>query len=183
MVSYFARQEHENRTVEVLIFQSAPQTLSFVSTYSATSRRTAGLMFVQYFAAPSKDGSSRILLLNERPLPPDDELLGPVIEGLSRTEDHRFLADLVKPEVRPNSLTLAQGLSSVAFRTLAGLEGEGSGIGSRATVPGRLQEPLPAGIHVQLKWQEQEPLGSKEFAIVVPIQGNRGSGWDLLGKR
>ena len=178
MVPYFSHQEHEGSPVEVLLFRASPQGLGFVSTYSAAARRTLGLMFVQYFTETSRDGTGRRLLLNERPLSRDAELLGTVIAGISRTEDNRFLAELAEPEVRPDSLTLAQGLSSVAFQTFSRTreEYESRGLGRRwARTLGRLaarnRELLPAGIRMRLEWQEPGPFGSREFTIAVPVQG------------
>ncbi len=178
MVPYFSHQEHEGSPVEVLLFRASPQSLGFVSTYSAASRRTEGLMFVQYFTETSRDGTGRMLLLNERPLSRDAELLGTVIAGISRTEDNRFLAELAEPEVRPDSFTLARGLSSVAFQTFSRTreEYESRGLGRRwARTLGRLaarnRELLPAGIRMRLEWQEPGPFGSREFAIAVPVQG------------
>ena len=178
MVPYFSHQEHDGSPVEVLLFQSTPQSLSFVSTYSAASRRTEGLMFVQYFTETSRDGTGRRLLLNERPLSGDAELWGTVISDISRTEDNRFLAELADPEVRPDSFTLARGLSSVAFQTFSRSreEYEGRGLGRRWTrtlgrMAARDRELLPAGIRMRLEWPEAGPYGSKEFAIAVPVQG------------
>ncbi len=178
MVPYFSHQEHDGSPVEVLLFQATPQSLSFVSTYSAASRRTEGLMFVQYFTETSRDGTGRRLLLNERPLSGDAELLDTVLTGVSRTEDNRFLAELADPEVRPDSFTLARGLSSVAFQTFSRSreEYEGRGLGRRWTrtlgrMAARDRELLPAGIRMKLEWPEAGPYGSKEFAIAVPVQG------------
>ncbi len=187
MVFYVARLEHEGAQLGVLLFQSSPQSLSFVAPYSATSGSAAGLRFVQYFVARSKDGESRMLLLNERPLPRDSQLLGSVVRGISRAEDNRLLAELVEPERGPDSLTLVPGLSSAAFRTLARLEEESPAIGSRAAIPGRSgllsrmargrsaptdRAQLPAGVRLRLTWEEEGPFGSKEFAIAVPVQGS-----------
>ena len=178
MVPYFSHQEHEGSPVEVLLFQASSESLSFVSTYSAASRRTEGLMFVQYFTETSRDGTGRKLLLNERPLSRDAELLDSVLAGVSRTEDNRFLAELAEPEVRPDSFTLAQGLYSVDFQTFSRPreDYEGRGLGGKWTrtlgrLAARNRELLPAGIRMRLEWREPGPYGSKEFAIAVPVQG------------
>ena len=100
MVPYVSSQEHEERPVPVLLFRASPQSLGFVTTWSAASGFAGGLRFVQYFAAaadadpdpsadPDADSSAnpapagRRLLLNERPLPPEAGLRGPVIRGVS----------------------------------------------------------------------------------------------------
>ena len=131
MVPYVSSQEHEERPVQVLLFRASPQSLGFVTTWSAASGFAGGLRFVQYFTAdadpdansdadpPDPRAAGRRLLLNERPLPPEAGLRGPVIRGVTKTEDNRFLADLAPPRAGPRSLTLAEGLASVAFRRLA----------------------------------------------------------------
>lgn len=179
MVPYFSHQEHDGSPVEVLLFQASPQSLSFVSTYSAASRRTEGLMFVQYFTETSRDGTGRMLLLNERPLSRDAELSDAVVTGVSRTEDNRFLAELAEPEIRPDSFTLAQDLSSVAFHTFyrPREDYEGRGMGRRWTrtlgrLAARNRELLPAGIRMSLEWRERGPFGSREFVIALPVQGH-----------
>ena len=192
MVPYVSRQEYERVPVEVLLFQSSPESLSFVSTYSATSRSTAGLQFVQYFSTTSKDGRSRSLRLSERPLSQDAELLGPVIKRISKTGDNEYLAELVEPKARADSLTLVEGLTLVAFRSLSRPKGEKLVIDVTREPPkmlsgrlGRLlrmtpelftaqkkRELLPYGIKLSLQWHDQGPFGSKEFAIAVPVQAS-----------
>ena len=83
MVPYVSSQEHEGRPVQVLLFRASPQSLGFVTTWSAASGFAGGLRFVQYFTAdadpdansaadpdPDPRAAGRRLLLNERPLPP-----------------------------------------------------------------------------------------------------------------
>ena len=97
MVPYVSSQEHEGRPVQVLLFQASPQSLGFVTTWSAASGFAGGLRFVQYFTAaadpdpdadpgadpdPDPRAAGRRLLLNERPLPPEAGLRGPVIRGV-----------------------------------------------------------------------------------------------------
>ena len=143
MVPYVSSQEHEGRPVQVLLFRASPQSLGFVTTWSAASGFAGGLRFVQYFTAdadpdapdpdadPDPRAAGRRLLLNERPLPPEAGLRGPVIRGVTKTEDNRFLADLAPPRAGPRSLTLAEGLASVAFRRLARPQEESFPLGSR----------------------------------------------------
>ena len=112
MVPYVSSQEHEGRPVQVLLFRASPQSLGFVTTWSAASGFAGGLRFVQYFTAdadPDADSDAdsdpraagRRLLLNERPLPPEAGLRGPVIRGVTETEDNRFLAELARPGPAP----------------------------------------------------------------------------------
>ena len=181
MVPYVASQDHEERRVQVILFQASRQSLGFVTTWSATSGFAGGLRFVQYFTADSDSGpaAGRRLLLNERPLPPEERLRGTVIRGVTKTEDNRYLADLAAPRAGPRSLTLAEGLESVAFRTLDRPEGEGSLLGSSITpriFRGRsrrgYQSQLPAGIRLDLNWTGQGPWGSKTFDLAVPVGGH-----------
>lgn len=185
MVPYVASQDHEERRVQVMLFQASRQSLGFVTTWSATSGFAGGLRLVQYFTADSDSDSDsgpaagRRLLLNERPLPPEERLRGTVIRGVTKTEDNRYLANLVPPRAGPRSLTLAEGLESVAFRTLDRPEGEGSPLGSRFTpriFRGRsrrgYQSQLPAGIRLDLSWTGQGPWGSKTFDLAVPVGGH-----------
>ena len=51
MVPYVSSQEHEGRPVQVLLFRASPQSLGFVTTWSAASGFAGGLRFVQYFTA------------------------------------------------------------------------------------------------------------------------------------
>lgn len=182
MVPYVSSQEHQERPVPVLLFHASPRSLGFVTTWSATSGFAGGLRFVQYFTAGPDPGSGagRRLLLNERPLPLQAGLPGSVIRGVTRTEDNRFLADLVPPRAGPGSLTLAEGLESAAFRRLERPEGEGSPLGSRID-PRRFREgrfrrgyrsQLPCGIGLSLRWTGQGPWGSKTFDLAVPVGGH-----------
>ena len=192
MVPYVSNQEHEERPVPVLLFRASPQSLGFVTTWSAASGFAGGLRFVQYFTAaadpdadPDADSSAdpapagRRLLLNERPLPPEAGLRGPVIRRIVKTEDNRFLAELAPPRAGPRSLTLAQGLASVAFRRLARPQEESFPLGSRID-PRRFRRrsrravrpQLPAGIQLSLRWNGQGPWGSKDFVLAVPVGGH-----------
>ena len=192
MVPYVSSQEHEGRPVQVLLFRASPRSLGFVTTWSAASGFAGGLRFVQYFtadaapdAAPDPDSSAapapagRRLLLNERPLPPEAGLRGPVIRGIVKTEDNRFLAELAPPRAGPRSLTLAQGLASVTFRRLARPQEESFPLGSRID-PRRFRRrsrravrpQLPAGIQLSLRWNSQGPWGSKDFVLAVPVGGH-----------
>ena len=117
--------------------------------------------------------------MNEQPLPPEDKLLGTVIRGVTKTEDNRFLADLAPPRAGPRSLTLAQGLASVAFRTLDRPEGEGSPLGSSIdprSFRGRsrrgYRSQLPCGIQLSLRWNGRGPWGSETFEVAVPVGGH-----------
>ena len=188
MVPYVSSQEHEERPVQVLLFRASPRSLGFVTTWSAASGFAGGLRFVQYFTAdadPDADSSAdpapagRRLLLNERPLPPEAGLRGPVIRGVTKTEDNRFLAELAPPRAGPRSLTLAQGLASVAFRRLARPQEESFPLGSRID-PRRFRRrrrraarpQLPAGIQLSLRWNGRGPWGSKDFVLAVPVGGH-----------
>ena len=188
MVPYVSSQEHQGRPVQVLLFRASPQSLGFVTTWSAASGFAGGLRFVQYFTAdadPDADSSAapapagRRLLLNERPLPPEAGLRGPVIRGVVKTEDNRFLAELAPPRAGPRSFTLAQGLASVAFRRLARPQEESFPLGSRID-PRRFRRrsrrnprpQLPAGIQLSLRWNGQGPWGSKDFTLAVPVGGH-----------
>ena len=189
MVPYVSSQEHEGRPVQVLLFRASPRSLGFVTTWSATSGFAGGLRFVQYFTADADPDSSadpdpraagRHLLLNERPLPPETGLRGPVIRGITETEDNRFLADLAPPRAGPRSLTLSEGLASVAFRTLARPQEESFPLGSRID-PRRFRRrrsrrnprpQLPAAIRLSLRWNGQGPWGSKTFEVAVPVGGH-----------
>ena len=192
MVPYVSSQEHEERPVQVLLFRASPQSLGFVTTWSAASGFAGGLRFVQYFTADADPDSSatadssadpapagRRLLLNERPLPPEAGLRGPVIRRIVKTEDNRFLADLAPPRAGPRSLTLAQGLASVAFRRLARPQEESFPLGSRID-PRRFRRrsrravrpQLPAGIQLSLRWNGRGPWGSKDFVLAVPVGGH-----------
>ena len=188
MVPYVSNQEHEERPVPVLLFRASPRSLGFVTTWSAASGFAGGLRFVQVFAADADPDSSaapnpapagRRLLLNERPLPPEAGLRGPVIRGVVKTEDNRFLAELAPPRAGPRSLTLAQGLASVAFRRLARPQEESFPLGSRID-PRRFRRrsrravrpQLPAGIQLSLRWNGQGPWGSKDFVLAVPVGGH-----------
>ena len=94
-------------------------------------------------ADPEPRAAGRRLLLNERPLPPEAGLRGPVIRGVTETEDNRFLADLARPRAGPRSLTLARGSG---FGSLPE-----AGPAARGELSARLQDrsapfqaPLPA---------------------------------------
>ena len=188
MVPYVSNQEHEERPVPVLLFRASPRSLGFVTTWSAASGFAGGLRFVQYFtadpdpdssAAPNPAPAGRRLLLNERPLPPEAGLRGPVIRRIVKTEDNRFLAELAPPRAGPRSLTLAQGLASVAFRRLARPQEESFPLGSRID-PRRFRRrsrravrpQLPAGIQLSLRWNGRGPWGSKDFVLAVPVGGH-----------
>ena len=192
MVPYVSNQEHEERPVPVLLFRASPQSLGFVTTWSAASGFAGGLRFVQYFTAaadpdadpdssadPNPAPAGRRLLLNERPLPPEAGLRGPVIRGVVKTEDNRFLAELAPPRAGPRSLTLAHGLASVAFRRLARPQEESFPLGSRID-PRRFRDrfrraarpQLPAGIQLSLRWNGRGPWGSKDFVLAVPVGGH-----------
>ena len=194
MVPYVSSHEYEGRPVQVLLFRASPQSLGFVTTWSAASGFAGGLRFVQYFTAaadpdadpdansarrPRPPRRGRRLLLNERPLPPEAGLRGPVIRGVVETEDNRFLADLASPRAGPRSLTLAQGLASVAFRRLVRPQEESFPLGSRID-PRRFRRrsrrnprpQLPAGIQLSLRWNGQGPWGSKDFTLAVPVGGH-----------
>ena len=148
MAPYVTRQEHEERTVPVLLFQATRRSLGFVTTWSAVSGFNGGLRFVQVFVANADRDSAtpgRRLLLNERPLPPEERLRGPVVRGVAKTEDNRYFAQLARPRANSQSITLAEGLESATFRTRARPEGRG--------FPARLphqsapfRHPLPAGL-------------------------------------
>ena len=188
MVPYVSSQEHEGRPVQVLLFRASPRSLGFVTTWSAASGFAGGLRFVQYFTAdadadssadPDPRAAGRRLLLNERPLPPETGLRGPVIRGITETEDNRFLADLAPPRAGPRSLTLAEGLASVAFRRLTRPREESFPLGSRID-PRRFRRrsrrnprpQLPAAIRLSLRWNGQGPWGSKTFEVAVPVGGH-----------
>ena len=188
MVPYVSNQEHEERPVQVLLFRASPRSLGFVTTWSAASGFAGGLRFVQYFAADADPDSSaapnpapagRRLMLNERPLPPEAGLRGPVIRRIVKTEDNRFLAELAPPRAGPRSLTLAEGLASVTFRRLARPQEESFALGSRID-PRRFRRrsrrayrpQLPAGIQLSLRWNGQGPWGSKDFVLAVPVGGH-----------
>ena len=84
----------------VLLFRATPRSLGFVTTWSAVSGFNGGLRFVQVFVADADSGSDtpgRRLLLNERPLPPEERLQGAVIRDVVRTEGNRYLAELAPP--------------------------------------------------------------------------------------
>ena len=182
MAPYVSSQEYEGRPVPVLLFRATPQSLGFVTTWSAVSGFAGGLRFVQVFAAdprPDSGDGGRRLLLNERPLPPEARLRGPVIRGVTQTEDNRFLADLSVPRPGPDSLTLAEGLSSVAFRAPARPLEERFPLGSRIDPRrfrrrvGRAVRPqLPDAIRISLRWNGQGPWGSKTFEVAVPVGGH-----------
>jgi len=182
MVPYVTRQEHEERPVPVLLFQATRQSLGFVTTWSAVSGFNGGLRFVQVFVAnpePGSAGPGRRLLLNERPLPPEAGLRGPVVRGVTQTEDNRFRAELALPLAGPRSLTLAEGLESVAFRALIRPPEERFPLGSRINPRrfrrrvGRAFRPqLPAAIRIGLRWNGQGPWGSKTFEVAVPVGGH-----------
>ena len=190
MVPYVSGQEHEGRPVQVLLFRASPQSLGFVTTWSAASGFAGGLRFVQYFTAdadpdansgadPDPRAAGRRLLLNERPLPPEAGLRGPVIRGVTETEDNRFLAELAPPRAGPRSLTLAEGLASVAFRRLARPQEESFPLGSRID-PRRFRRrsrrnprpQLPSGIQLSLRWTGRGPWGSRTFEVAVPVGGH-----------
>ena len=194
MVPYVSNQEHEERPVPVLLFRASPRSLGFVTTWSAASGFAGGLRFVQYFtadAAPDADSSAapdpapagRRLLLNERPLPPEAGLRGPVIRGVVKTEDNRFLAELARPRPGPRSLTLAQGLASVTFRRLARPQEESFPLGSRID-PRRFRRrsrrayrpQLPAGIQLSLRWNGQGPGARRTLSWPCPSGATEGQG-------
>ena len=180
MVPYVTRQEHEDRTVPVLLFQASRRGLGFVTTWSAASGFAGGLRFVQIFVAERRpradrdagpdDTPGRRLLLNERPLPPEQRLRGAVIRGVRKTEDNRYLAELARPRPGPRSLTLIEGLASATFRTRARPEGEGFPLDSRIN-PRRFQagfrqvfrQQIPAGIQLSLRWNNQGTLGLQDL--------------------
>ena len=187
MAPYVTRQEHEERPVEVLLFRASPRSLGFVTTWSAVSGFSGGLRFVQVFAAgPDPDPASGSdpdpglrLLLNERPLPPEERLRGAVIRGIAKTEGNRFLARLAPPRAGPASLTLAEGLESVAFRALARPPEESFALGSRISprrfgdrFRGARRPQLPAAIRIGLRWTGRGPWGSKTFEVAVPVGGH-----------
>jgi len=182
MAPYVSRQEHEGRPVPVLLFQASRQSLGFVTTWSAVSGFNGGLRFVQVFVAdadPGSDTPGRRLLLNERPLPREAGLRGPVVRGVTQTEDNRFRAELAPHRAGPASLTLAEGLESVAIRVLARPREEGFPLGSRIDPrrfrrrPGRAFRPqLPAAIRLGLRWNGQGPWGSRTFEVAVPVGGH-----------
>ncbi len=185
MVPYVTRQEHEDRTVPVLLFQATRRSLGFVTTWSAASGFAGGLRFVQIFVAEADPNTAddstpgRRLLLNERPLPPEQRLRGAVIRGVRKTEDNRYLAELARPRPGPRSLTLIEGLASATFRTRARPEGEGFPLDSRIN-PRRFQagfrqvfrQQIPAGIQLSLRWNNQGPWGSRTFDLAVPVGGH-----------
>ncbi len=182
MAPYVTRQEHEERPVPVLLFQASRQSLGFVTTWSAVSGFNGGLRFVQVFvsgAGPGSDTPGLRLLLNERPLPSEAGLRGPVVRGVTQTEDNRFRAELAPPRAGPASITLAEGLESVAFRALVRPLEERFPLGSRIDPrrfrhrPGRAFRPqLPAAIRIGLRWNGQGPWGSKTFEVAVPVGGH-----------
>lgn len=186
MVPYVTRQEHEDRTAPVLLFQASRRGLGFVTTWSAASGFAGGLRFVQVFVADADPGAAadsdtpgRRLLLNERPLPPEQRLRGAVIRGVRRTEDNRYLVELARPRPGPRTFTLAEGLESATFRTRARPEGEGFPLDSRIN-PRRFQagfrqvfqQQIPAGIQLSLRWNNQGPWGSRTFELAVPVGGH-----------
>ena len=185
MAPYVTRQQHEERTVPVLLFRASRRGLGFVTTWSAASGFAGGLRFVQVFVANADSGAAdsntpgRRLLLNERPLPPEHRLPGAVIRGVMRTEDNRYLAQLATPRPGPRSLTLAEGLASATFRARARPEGEGFPLDSRIN-PRRFQagfrqvfrQQIPAGIQLSLRWNGRGPWGSKTFEVAVPVGGH-----------
>ena len=184
MAPYVTRQEHEERPVEVLLFQASPRSLGFVTTWSAVSGFAGGLRFVQVFSANANpdsggDPAGLRLLLDERPLPPEAGLRGAVIRGVTKTEDNRFLAELAPPRAGPASLTLAEGLESITFHTLARPREEGFPLGSRID-PRRFRDrfrrahrpQMPAAIQLSLRWTGQSPWGSRTFEVAVPVGGH-----------
>lgn len=182
MVPYVTRQEHEERPVPVLLFQAGPRSLGFVTTWSAVSGFNGGLRFVQVFVAnagPDADTPGRRLLLNERPLPPEARLRGPVVRGVARTEDNRYRVELARPRAGARSITLAEGLESATFRIRARPRGEGFPLDSRIN-PRRFgagfrqvfQQQIPSGIQLSLRWNRQGPWGSKTFDLAVPVGGH-----------
>ncbi len=182
MVPYVTRQQHEEQPVPVLLFRATRRSLGFVTTWSALSGFNGGLRFVQVFVAdagPDAATPGRRLLLNERPLPPEERLRGPVVRGVARTEDNRTLAVLARPRPGPQSITLAEGLESVTFRARARPEGEGFPLGSRID-PRRFrvgfrrvfQQQIPVGIRISLRWNKQGPWGSETFDLALPVGGH-----------
>lgn len=182
MVPYVTRQEHEERTVPVLLFQATRRSLGFVTTWSAVSGFNGGLRLVQVFVADADPGAAtpgRRLVLDERPLPREERLRGAVVRGVARTEDNRYFAQLARPRAGSRSITLAEGLESATFRARARPEGEGFPLDSRID-PRRFgtrfrqvfQQQIPSGIQISLRWNNQGPWGSKTFDLAVPVGGH-----------
>ena len=195
MVPYTSRQEYQGNPAEVLLFQGDPQLMRFVSTFSSRSRSAGGLYLVEYFI--SKLAKGQTLELREQPLPQDEELLGSIILGVSRTDDNLFVAQFGAFNPRSTSrksysqsIKLLENLAEIEFIYLQRQEEKhdavglnvGGGISYMPGAAGLLalaeslasteqwREKLPAGFQMRLKWKSQPPLGTHNFSVWVPIQ-------------
>ena len=193
MVPYVSSQEHQGRPVQVLLFRASPQSLGFVTTWSAASglRRGAAVRAVLY----GRRRPRRQLRPRRRPRPPPPPAAaccstngrcpprpgcGAPSSGASpKPRTTASWPIWPRPRAGPRSLTLAEGLASVAFRRLARPQEESFPLGSRID-PRRFRRrsrrnprpQLPAGIQLSLRWNGQGPWGSKDFTLAVPVGGH-----------
>ncbi len=194
MVPYVSSQEHEGRPVQVLLFRASPQSLGFVTTWSAASGFAGGLRFVQYFTAdadPDANSSAAPTLTPTPPPPaaaccstngrcPPRPGCGAPSSGASpkpRTTASWPSWPRRGPAPAPSPWPRVwlrwpsggwPGRKRRAFRSAPGSIRAVSG-----AAPGGPSRPqLPAGIQLSLRWNGQGPWGSKDFVLAVPVGGH-----------
>ena len=164
MVPYYSKQKLAETPVDVLIFQGTDTSMRFVSTFSSLSQHSGGLRLVEYLSTPSADGASQVLLINETPLPEDDELGGMIIGDLTRKEDSRIVTEFLPVQPKKNSSRILEGLAELRFRFHPRLEP-----GKNETEPGPRKETLPVAVELKLRWKELGGHSAEDFSTLVPI--------------
>jgi prepilin-type N-terminal cleavage/methylation domain-containing protein len=166
IVPYYSAQIFNESPTDVLVFQGTAKGLRFVSSFSSTSRSSAGLQLVEFFLAMSADHQDKVLVLQERNLPSDRVLRESVFNGFFRRDDMLTGGTFFAFSPRRDAIELVPGLQDAEFRFLH--ERVPTDGGKRSVSP-RKREPLPVGIEIRLRWKEPQWVDRQEFSIVVPV--------------
>jgi len=195
MTPYYSRQTLNGAPVDVLLFHGTDQGVRFVSTFSAESRNAGGVRLVEYFVGDSPEGEGKALLLNDRPLPPDEVLGQTVFAGLSNGEGNTVIAEFQSFSANSETTVLIDGLATVSFlfpRREAKEQAATAAVDpGEEVLPGRLgvlmqvvreseginpslnkKERLPLGVEVKLQWMDTGFFQASEFAMAVPVQAS-----------
>jgi hypothetical protein len=165
MKAHYSMQKIREAPVELLLFQGAEAGMRFVSSFSLKARSSGGLWLVEYFVTKSKETEQVSLVLNETPLPHDEQLSESLFSEIEIGESNRPV--VLFPEFRParDAMRLVENAQDIQFRYFLPLSQEGQGL-----VSGK--EQLPQGVEILIRWSETGLLDARNFSVVVPIHAS-----------
>jgi prepilin-type N-terminal cleavage/methylation domain-containing protein len=169
MKSYTSLQKLKEAPVELLLFQGTPAGMRFVSTFSFRSRSSGGLWLVEYFATTSKVPGKMSLVMNETPLPQDAVLSESLFRNVEIGEDNQPTVRFPEFRTGPDSVRLVDHAQEIQFHYFMPLPPTGQSSAQRSPTG---KDPLPQGVKIALRWNEDGLLSAKDFSVVVPIHAS-----------